>query len=279
MASHRPALRHPFKGEVEARQNEQREQRRQDQTADDDGRDAALHVAADAGRRAPPATSRWSRPSRSSAPGGSAPLAPAIIASRSEAPVSRIRLRFATMMMPFCTATPNRAMKPTAVATLSVSPVMKSASKSAQGGERHDAEDQQRLTQLAELGVAATGSSSPSTRPRISVKLAPARAAGSRTARHIRGDTWTVIELHRLRDPLLSPRPDRRPDRGPARSMRTVRLRWLFSRVIVLSPLRCCDGWRPGTAEPARRWNWSAADCRALPDRRASSTGKRTVTS
>ena len=44
------------------------------------------------------------------------------------------------MMMPFCTATPKSAMKPTPEATLSVWPVRWS-----EISERHDPEDQDRL--------------------------------------------------------------------------------------------------------------------------------------
>ena len=50
-------------------------------------------------------------------------LAPISTASESGTPCSRTRLRFATMMTPFITATPNSAMKPTPDATLSVVPV------------------------------------------------------------------------------------------------------------------------------------------------------------
>ena len=59
--------------------------------------------------------------------GRSRSAAPAITASASAAPLSRARLRFATMMTPFITATPNSAMKPTPDATLSVVPVTWSA--------------------------------------------------------------------------------------------------------------------------------------------------------
>ena len=45
-------------------------------------------------------------------------VAPFMIASCSSRPDFRMRLRFDTMMMPFCTATPNSAMKPTPLATL-----------------------------------------------------------------------------------------------------------------------------------------------------------------
>ena len=59
--------------------------------------------------------------------GRSRSVAPATTASMSGRPESRSRLRFATMMTPFITATPNRAMKPTADDTLRVTPVTCSA--------------------------------------------------------------------------------------------------------------------------------------------------------
>ena len=56
------------------------------------------------------------------------------------------------MMMPFCTATPNRAMKPTAVATLRVSPVTSSAISPPSAASGTMPEHQQGLAQLAEFG-------------------------------------------------------------------------------------------------------------------------------
>ena len=57
------------------------------------------------------------------------------------------------MMMPFCTATPNSAMNPTAERDVECFAGDEKRNQTAQSGERHDAEDQQRLPQLSELGV------------------------------------------------------------------------------------------------------------------------------
>ena len=79
--------------------------------------------------------------------------APVSTASNSGTPCSRMRLRFATMMTPFMTATPNSAMKPTPDATLSVVPVEMQRDQPAERRERHDAEIKQHLAQHAEFGI------------------------------------------------------------------------------------------------------------------------------
>src|SRR5258707_1013302 len=79
--------------------------------------------------------------------------APIKIASRSEAPVSRTRLRFATMMMPFCTATPNNPNNPAARGIVEGLARNEERSQPTKSGERDDPQDQEGLTQLPDLGV------------------------------------------------------------------------------------------------------------------------------
>ena len=92
------------------------------------------------------------------------------------------------MMMPFWTATPNRAMNPTAVATLSVSPVTRSAISppSVASGTTPRI-----ITRLAQRPNSANSSSSinPITRPRM------------RTSRRL--GALLVLELPRILDAVL----------------------------------------------------------------------------
>ena len=101
-------------------QDHQRQRRRGNQAADDDGGQRALHVAANrksaerGGQKPEVADGSGHQHGAQSlgAPRDGPTLRGRIIA--------RQRLRFATMITPFCTATPKRAMKPTALETFRV---------------------------------------------------------------------------------------------------------------------------------------------------------------
>ena len=107
----------------------------------------------------------------------------------------------AIMMMPFCTATPNRAMKPTAQATLSVSPVRWSAIRPprvASGTTPRISIVWRILPNSAKRKTTMSASTMPmiSVKPRLGALLAFELAAPLQAV-------LVVVEVDRLVDPAL----------------------------------------------------------------------------
>ena len=140
------------------------------------------------------------------------------------------------MMMPFCTATPNSAMKPTAdrdVEGLAREIGARSARRASRAARR-------RGSAAPGASFAELGEQQQRHQPQHEAEDHHQPRLGALLVLELPALFEVIlgrVELHRLRDLRLRFRQVGRRCRGRELSIRIVRLRWPFSRVMVLSPV------------------------------------------